>query len=32
MFVKFEIYSDGKYGCGRGIGVDFLPKGKLSMN
>lgn len=28
MLVKFEIYSDGKYWCGRGIGVDILTQGK----
>jgi hypothetical protein len=28
MLVKFEIYSDGKYWCGRGIGVDIFTQGK----
>jgi hypothetical protein len=28
MLVKFEICSDGKYWCGRGIGVDIFTQGK----
>ncbi|MFA4877011.1 MAG: type II toxin-antitoxin system HicB family antitoxin [Methanoregula sp.] len=28
MLVKFEIYSDGKFWCGRGIGVDIFTQGK----
>jgi len=28
LLVKFEIYSDGKYWCGRGIGVDIFTQGK----
>jgi len=28
MLVKFECYSDGKYWCGRGIGVDIFTQGK----
>jgi len=28
MLVKFEIYSDGKFWCARGIGVDILTQGK----
>jgi hypothetical protein len=28
MLVKFEIYPDGKYWCGRGIGVDIFTQGK----
>jgi len=28
ILVKFEIYSDGKYWCGRGIGVDIFTQGK----
>ena len=28
MLVTFEIYSDGKYWCGRGIGVDIFTQGK----
>jgi hypothetical protein len=28
MLVKFEIYSDGKYWCGRGIGVDIFTQGQ----
>jgi hypothetical protein len=28
MLVKFEIYSDGKYWCGRGIGFDIFTQGK----
>ena len=28
MLVKFEIYNDGKYWCGRGIGVDIFTQGK----
>jgi len=27
MLVKFEVYSDGKYWCGRGIGVDIFTQG-----
>ncbi len=28
MLIKFEIYSDGKFWCGRGIGVDIFTPGK----
>jgi len=28
MLVKFEIYSDDKFWCGRGIGVDIFTQGK----
>ncbi len=28
MLVKFEIYSDNNYWCGRGIGVDIFTQGK----
>lgn len=28
MLVKFELYSDGKFWCGRGIGVDIFTQGK----
>ncbi|MCX6684010.1 MAG: type II toxin-antitoxin system HicB family antitoxin [Methanoregula sp.] len=28
MLVKFECYSDGKYWCGRGIGVDIFTQGR----
>ncbi|MEN6611167.1 MAG: type II toxin-antitoxin system HicB family antitoxin [Methanoregulaceae archaeon] len=28
MLVKFEIYSDGKFWCARGIGVDIFTQGK----
>jgi hypothetical protein len=28
MLVKFETCSDGKYWCGRGIGVDIFTQGK----
>ena len=28
MFVKFEIYNDGKYWCARGIGEDIFTQGK----
>lgn len=28
MLVKFEIYSDGRFWCGRGIGVDIFTQGK----
>ena len=28
MLVKFEIYSDSKYWCGRGSGVDIFTQGK----
>ena len=28
MLVKLEIYSDGKFWCGRGIGVDIFTQGK----
>jgi hypothetical protein len=28
MLAKFEIYSDGTYWCGRGIGVDIFTQGK----
>jgi hypothetical protein len=28
MLVKFEIYSDKKYWCARGIGVDIFTQGK----
>jgi len=28
MLVKFEVYSDGKYWCVRGIGVDIFTQGK----
>jgi len=28
MLVKFEIYSDGKFWCARGIGVDLFTQGK----
>jgi hypothetical protein len=31
MLVKFECYSDGKYWCGRGIGVYIYTQGK-SLN
>jgi len=26
--VKFEVYSDGTWWCGRGIGVDIFTQGK----
>ena len=28
MLVKFEIYHDGDYWCGRGIGEDIFTQGK----
>ena len=28
MLVKFEIYSDGKFWCARGIGEDIFTQGK----
>jgi len=28
VLVKFEIYSDGRFWCGRGIGVDIFTQGK----
>ena len=28
MLIKFEIYSDGKFWCGRGIGTDIFTQGK----
>ncbi|MGA2934410.1 MAG: type II toxin-antitoxin system HicB family antitoxin [Methanomicrobiales archaeon] len=28
MMVKFEVYSDGSWWCGRGIGVDIFTQGK----
>jgi hypothetical protein len=28
MLVKFEVYSEGKYWSGRGIGVDIFTQGK----
>ena len=28
LLVKFECYHDGKYWCGRGIGVDVFTQGK----
>ncbi len=28
MLVKFEVYSDGRFWCGRGIGVDIFTQGK----
>ena len=28
MLVKFEIYSDGKFWCARGIGLDIFTQGK----
>jgi hypothetical protein len=28
MLVKFEIYSDGWFWCGRGIGVDIFTQGR----
>ena len=28
MLVKFEVYNDGQYWCGRGIGVDIFSQGK----
>lgn len=28
MLVKFEVYSDGGFWCGRGIGVDIFTQGK----
>lgn len=28
VLVKFEIYSDGKFWCARGIGVDIFTQGK----
>ena len=28
MLVKFELYSDGTFWCGRGIGVDIFTQGK----
>jgi len=28
MLVKFEIYQDGEYWCGRGIGEDIFTQGK----
>ena len=28
MLVKFEIYNDGSYWCGRGIGEDIFTQGK----
>jgi predicted RNase H-like HicB family nuclease len=28
MLVKFETYSDGKYWCAQGIGVDIFTQGK----
>jgi len=28
VLVKFEIYSDGDYWCGRGIGVDVFTQGR----
>lgn len=26
--VEFEVYTDGKWWCGRGIGVDIFTQGK----
>jgi hypothetical protein len=28
MIVKFEIYSDGTWWCGRGMGVDIFTQGE----
>lgn len=28
MLIKFEIYYDGEFWCGRGIGVDIFTQGK----
>ena len=28
MLVKFEVYSDGRFWCGRGIGVDIFTQGR----
>ena len=28
MFAEFEVYSDGIWWCGRGIGVDIFTQGK----
>jgi hypothetical protein len=28
MLVKFELYPDGRFWCGRGIGVDIFTQGK----
>ncbi|MDI9633248.1 MAG: type II toxin-antitoxin system HicB family antitoxin [Methanolinea sp.] len=28
MLVKFEVYSDGRFWCGRGIDVDIFTQGK----
>ena len=28
MLVKFEVYSDGRFWCGRGIGVDIFTHGR----
>jgi hypothetical protein len=32
MLVKFECYSDGKFWCARGIGVDIFTQGKTLMS
>lgn len=28
MIVKFEVYSDGEWWCGRGIGTDIFTQGE----
>ena len=28
VLLKFELYSDGKYWCARGIGVDIFTRGR----